>query len=203
MGAVGSTAVEKAFAYASEGSGPLLERDYSAVIEKSRFTPEQVGALLREKFEAFAPPETASFQKAGGQRAPLAVGDALEIRIALMGKCEVRVVHTDDRSLTLRTVKGHPEAGRITFGADSDDGGRLLFHILSRTRASGLVNYLGFLVVGKQMQSRCWIRFIDRLAGECGGRIAGRIRVRTLKVDEGLEDRPGHDGPTFSCAKGK
>src|SRR5207302_662709 len=45
--------------YASEGKGPLLERDYSAVIEGGRCTPEQVGAMLRQRFETFAPRETA------------------------------------------------------------------------------------------------------------------------------------------------
>jgi Domain of unknown function (DUF1990) len=185
--------------WATEGSGPLLERDYSAVIEETACTPEQVGAMLRDRFEAFAPPETALFRRAGGAGDPLEIGDELEIRIALLGRCRVRVVHLDRRSLTLRTLTGHPEAGRITFGADRDEQGRLRFRILSRTRASGVLNYVGYLVLGKQMQSRCWIRFISRVAEECGGRIAGRIRVRTRKVAEEPGDRDGLDAPTFTC----
>jgi hypothetical protein len=185
---------------AVQGAGPLLERDYSAAIAAADCTPEDVGMKLRTDFEEFAPPETAVFRRAGEGRArsPLEVGDELEIRIALRGLCRVRVVHADDRSLTLRTLKGHPEAGRITFGAGRDDRGRLTFRIVSRTRASGLLNYMGYLLLGKQLQSRCWIRFIDRVAASCGGRVAGRIRVRTRRVDECAGDRGEEDSPTFA-----
>jgi len=193
---------------AAAGAGPLLERDYSAAIEGASCTPEQIGAMLRERFEEFAPSETAVFRREGDPKAPLGVGDEMEIRIALRGRCKVRVVHVDARSLTLRTLKGHPEAGRITFGAGRDPEGRPTFRILSRTRASGLLNYLGYLFLGKQLQSRCWIRFIDRVALACGGKVAGRIRVRTRKVVDEAADRaesegePGHDTPTFVCGGG-
>jgi hypothetical protein len=185
--------------WAPEGTGPLLERDYSASIEGTTSTPEQVGAMLRDRFESFAPPETALFRRTGAEGDPLELGDELEIRIALLGQCRVRVVHLDGRSLTLRTLQGHPEAGRITFGADRDERGRLRFRILSRTRASGRLNYVGYLLMGKQLQARCWIRFIGRVAEACGGRIAGRIRVRTRKVDEEPGDRDELEAPTFSC----
>jgi hypothetical protein len=184
--------------WATEGVGPLLERDYSAVIEGTTHTPEQVGALLRDRFETFAPPETALFRRTGGEGDPLDISDEMEIRIALLGGCRVRVVHLDGRSLTLRTLAGHPEAGRITFGADHDERDRLRFRILSRTRANGRLNYVGYLLMGKQMQARCWIRFIDRVAEATGGRVAGRIRVRTRKVAEEPGDRDGLDAPTFS-----
>jgi Domain of unknown function (DUF1990) len=189
------------FVSAAQGTGPLLERDYSAVIEGASCTPEQVAMMIREHFEEFAPPETAVFQRAGDKRTPLEVGDEMEIRVALRGQCKVRVVHFDDRSLTLRTLKGHPEAGRITFGAGRDEQGRLTFRILSRTRASGLLNYLGYLLLGKQLQARCWIRFIDRVAGACGGRIPGRIRVRTRKVGEERADCEILDEPCFNCVE--
>jgi Domain of unknown function (DUF1990) len=184
---------------AVHGCGPLLERDYFAAIEGASCTPEQVGAMIRDRFEEFAPPETAVFRRAGADKVPLEVDDELEIRIALLGHCRVRIVHADARSLTMRTLKGHPEAGRITFGASRDAEGRLTFRILSRTRASGLTNYLGFLLMGKQMQARCWIRFIDRVAEDCGGRIVGRIRVRTRKDAEDPADRGERDTPTFVC----
>ncbi len=187
---------------ATQGVGPLLERDYSGVITGSECTPEQIGAMLCEHFEAFAPAETAVFERGSGGDGKLQIGDELDIRIALQGGCRVRVVHQDERSLTLRTLEGHPEAGRITFGADCDDAGRLTFRIRSRTRASGYLSYLGYLVLGKQMQSRCWIRFIDRMAARCGGEIEGSIRVRTRKVEEEESDRKGHDEPTFRCGVG-
>src|SRR4051812_43529226 len=183
--------------YASEGAGPLVERDYFAAIEDTSCTPERVGAMLRERIEEFAPPETAVFRRDGAGAGPLQIGDELDIRIALRGPCRVRVVCLDDRSLTLRTLQGHPEAGRITFGAGRDEMGRLTFRIRSRARASGLLNYVGYLLMGKQLQARCWIRFIDRVADACGGRVVGRIRVRTRRVEPEPADCGGPDCPTF------
>ncbi len=117
-----------------------------------------------------------------------------------MGKCRVRVVHRDDRSVTLRTLRGHPEAGRITFGARRDEAGRLIFRICSRTRASSLVNYMGFLVMGKQMQGRTWIKFLDTLAATCGGQIPEAIHVEgPVKVEEQPADSQPIEEPTFSC----
>ena len=189
---------------AHQGSGPLLERDYFAVIDGAKRAPDEVGAMLRDHFEEFAPQETAVFRRSGadGKKTPLEIGDEMEIRIALLGLCKVRVVHLTTCSLTLRTLKGHPEAGRITFGAGRDGQGHLTFRILSRTRASGLLNYLGFLIMGKQLQARCWIRFIDRVVTATGGRVSGRIRVRTQKVAEGPADRGEEDTPTFITCEG-
>jgi hypothetical protein len=184
---------------ATEGVGPMLERDYWAEVAGAGLNPESIGESLRARFVEFAPPETARFERIADPGRPLEVGDELDIRIALQGHCRVRVVHHDARSLTLRTLEGHPEAGKITFGADCDDRGRVVFRILSRTRASGWLSYLGYVVLGKQMQSRCWIRFIDRLARECGGQVRGRIYVRTRRVEASPADRLGHDEPTFRC----
>lgn len=200
MSAVGQAAASE-IRYATEGSGPLLRRDYWAEIEGATCTPEDVGAKLRAAFERYAPPETATFHR-GPEEDPdgrLGLGDEMEIRIALLGKCRVRVVHHDKHSLTLRTLKGHPEAGRITFGACRDKGGRLVFRIRSRTRAAGPMMLVGYLMMGKQLQSRCWIRFVDAMAKDCGGRIVDRIHVRTQRVEEEPADGPGEDRPTFGC----
>ena len=196
-------AEDQAIVYASEGTGPLLERDYRVVVEGTGLTPETLVKALRERFEKFAPTETACFRRAGKEPGPLDVGDELDIKIALLGDCRVRVAHVDTLGITLRTLKGHPEAGRITFGALRDEKGRTVFRILSRTRASGLTSYLGYLVLGKQMQSRCWIRFIDRIVADSGGRVAGgRVQVRTRKVTEDATDCTGCDSPTFACGTG-
>ena len=185
---------------ATEGFGPLLEREYVAEVVEARKSAEEVGRMLRERFPEFAPTETAVFE-CSGDSPLLEVGDEMEINITLRGRCRVRIVHHDERSLTLRTLKGHPEAGRITFGADCGDDGRLTLKILSRTRASGIGNFVGYLLLGKQLQSRCWIKFLDRLATATGGRVEGRIRVRTRPVPEVPADRKGVDEPTFSCQR--
>lgn len=199
MGSMSVKSELRNIAYATAGAGPLLERDYFGVIEGSEWTPEHLAAQVREHFVDFAPPETAAFQRPDGEGAPLKVGDEMEIRISGVLPCKVRVVHADGRSLTLRTLDGHPEAGRITFGAAKDEQGRLAFRIRSRARAGGLLHYLGFLLMGRVMQGRCWIRFIGRVAEASGGRLSGPIRVCTNRVEDEPADCGAPDLPTFCC----
>ena len=57
-------------------------------------------------------------------------------------------------------LTGHPEAGRITFGAYRTVDGDVVFHIRSRACSSSLFNYLGFLVGGDPMQTATWTDFV-------------------------------------------
>jgi len=189
----------KEIAYAATGSGPLLQRDYFGVIEGSQWTPEKLAEEVRTHFVDFAPKETAAFECPGREGKALKVDDELKIHISGIFPCKVRVVHCDDRSLTLRTLDGHPEAGRITFGAGRDEQGRLTFRIRSRARAGGLLHYIGFLLLGRTMQGRCWIRFIGRAAEAGGGRLVGPVHVRTERVEEEPADCGKPDMPTFPC----
>ncbi len=184
--------------YASEGTGPLLQRDYWAAFRGVDRSPEQVIEAVRSRFCDFAPPETAAFRLCGEDcDGPLDLGSEMEIHIRPLALCRVRVVHRDERSLTLRTLAGHPEAGRITFGSYRDDAGTLAFRIRSRTRQAGLLHYLGFLLIGKQMQSRCWIKFIGRLAEILGGQVEDTIHVRTRTTRDRPADWGAADEPTF------
>ena len=61
------------------------------------------------------------------------------------------------RSLTLGTLEGHPEAGRITFGAYRNDDGDVVFHIRSRARSSTLFNYVGFKSADVTELARGWV----------------------------------------------
>ncbi|WP_165251487.1 DUF1990 family protein [Paludisphaera soli] len=183
--------------HAAAGSGPLLQRDYVATLESGPCSPEDLARLVRERFVEFGPRETAAFERPGGGEGPLQVGDEMAIRIGGLMPCRVRVAQADDLCLTLRTMCGHPEAGRISFKAGRDDEGRLTFHIRSRARSGGLLHYLGFLVLGRTMQARCWIRFLGRLAEACGGGLAGPVRVATTRVELSPDDCQGPDRSTF------
>ena len=188
--------------YAAAGAGPLLQRDYEGVILGGTCSPEALAKLVRERFVEFGPPETAAFARDGGESKPLAVGDELAIRLAGVMPCRVRVVHLDDLGVTLRTLDGHPEAGRITFLAGRGEEGRVTFRIRSRARSGGLIHYLGFLLLGRTMQARCWVRFIGKVAEASGGRLDGPIRVRTAKVEQEPGDCGGPDHSTFDCGSG-
>lgn len=197
-----SAPADREIQYATGGHGPLLQRDYWAVLDGASCDPEGILRQVSATFERHAPAVTAQFHRADAAEGPLNVGEELAIQIALIGKCRVRVVHHTARSLTLRTLQGHPEAGRITFGAYRDEGGRLVFQIRSRTRAATRLNYLGYWLMGKQLQARCWINFIASVAERCGGTIVGRIHVRTNPIEEEPGDGPGDDSPTLSCHDG-
>lgn len=181
---------------ASEGTGPLLQRDYWAVVRESRLTCPEVASLLRERFVAFPPEALVVFRRPDGREGPLEVGDELEVEIRMEGRTAVRVVHADANSLTLGTVAGHPEAGRITFGAYPNERGDVVFHIRSRARSSTSTRYAGFLAAGEPMQTNTWTDFIDRLAHMVGEGVIGAIRAETQAVEEGAEDG-AMDRPTF------
>ena len=184
---------------ASEGIGPLYQRDYWATILDVDVDPEDVIKRVRTEFPDFAPPETAYFKRCVDGCEPLVVGDELDINISKVADCRVRVSHVDRLSLTLRTLDGHPEAGRITFSAEKDEDGRLVFRIRSRARSHGLLRYLGFLLIGRTMQGRTWIRFIKRLAKALGGRIEGDyVSRKTVPVDDRIADEKDLPAPTYA-----
>ncbi|MFN7134628.1 MAG: hypothetical protein ACK4N5_21290, partial [Myxococcales bacterium] len=102
---------------ASRGVGPLLQRDYWAVIRNCRASPRQIAQLVAHRFCELPPPELVQFRRRGECGGALQVGDELDVSIRMVPRCAVRVIHRDENSLTVATIEGHPEAGRITFGA--------------------------------------------------------------------------------------
>jgi hypothetical protein len=102
----------KGVALSDAGSGPLLERDYWAVIDGCRFRPFEVAELVARRFPEFAPEEIVRFRRADGGDAPLQVGDELEVEIRHVGRYGVRVVHRDACSGWLAAaVPGVPRGG--------------------------------------------------------------------------------------------
>lgn len=173
---------------ASEGVGPLLQRDYWAVIRGSRLRPPELMELVCRRFTDFPPAELAIFRHPRGGEAPLAPGDEMEIELPLAGTVGVRVVHRDRNSITVATLQGHPVAGRITFGAYPNDQGDVILHIRSRTRSGSAVHYLGYLAAGEPMQSTTWTDFIDRVAHTVGEGVVGVIHEETTELEEEEED---------------
>jgi uncharacterized protein DUF1990 len=179
---------------AAAGYGPLLQRDYWAVVAACRLSPSEVMALVTDHFERFAPAEIAAFERDEG--CALELGDELRVRIAGAGLAHVRVVHRDAQSLTLATLAGHPEAGRITFGAYRNERGDVVFHIRSRARSGSALKYLGWRGVGEAMQTNTWIDFVNRVAAAAGDGVVGHITADTQPIDEEPED-VARSSPTF------
>ncbi|MFL5302892.1 MAG: DUF1990 family protein [Anaeromyxobacteraceae bacterium] len=179
---------------AADGYGPLLQRDYWAVVAACRRGPAGVMARVAEHIERVAPAEIAAFHRDAG--CALELGDELHVRIAGAGLAHVRVVHRDAQSLTLATLAGHPEAGRITFGAYRNERGDVVFHIRSRARAGSALKYLGWRGVGEAMQTNTWIDFVNRVAAAAGDGVVGNITADTQPIAEEPED-VARTSPTF------
>lgn len=178
---------------AAHGTGPLLQRDYWAVFERCDKRPSAVMAHVKSRFCEFPPPALVTFSAPDG----VALDAELDIVITPGQDCRVRVLHEDTQSLTLGTIEGHPEAGRITFGAYRNRARAVIFHIRSRARSADTVKLLGFLAIGEAMQTDTWTDFINNAAASLGTPIEGSIRAETSEVDEVPEDGPDQRFPTY------
>src|SRR5690606_11411046 len=98
-------ALLKGLILASEGTGPLLQRDYWAVIENCALTPPELADRLRRDVASFAPEDIVQFERTSEPGAALEPGDEMEVKIRMAGSCRVRVLHKDRNSLTLGTVR--------------------------------------------------------------------------------------------------
>lgn len=182
---------------AEEGAGPLLQRDYWALIQGCRCSPKELMALVATRFAEFAPEELVVFKRACEPGTPLKEGEEVDVHITGAGNCQVRVIHQNAQSFTLATLPGHPEAGRITFGAYRNDKDDVIFHIRSRARSGSQVIYLGFFTGGEAMQTNTWTDFVNAVALTGGEGVIGTIHAETTVMEKAHEDADDVQGPTY------
>jgi hypothetical protein len=181
---------------ASQGVGPLQQRDYWGVIRGCRFGPALLMDYVRRHFAELPPAELADFH-AAADGAPVELGDELEITLPGAGKVGVRVIHLTPHSFTVATLRGHPIAGRITFGAYPNPRGDVIFHIRSRARFATSLQRLGHYLAGEPMQSATWTDFIDRLAHTVGEGVIGTLHDQLSEVSPESEREDHPLSPTF------
>jgi hypothetical protein len=179
----------------ADGHGRLLQRDYWAVIAGCDGGPRHVADLLRTRFWEFPPAELVTFARADGRQVPLQTGDEMVVEIRMAGTFRVRILHQDANSITIGTVKGHPEAGRITFGAYRNPNSDVVFHIRSIAKAGSLIHLASFKVIGEAMQTNTWTDFITSLAAAAGSGVHGDIHADTAECAE--TDADDMMKPTF------
>lgn len=183
----------------SDGVGPLIQRDYWAVLKNCKLTSKKINAILCDRFIEFPPKDLVVFECV--EKPPLKKGDKLTVVIRMKNPVAVYVIHVNDFSITLGTAKGHPEAGRITFGSYQNKHNDTIFHIRSRARNGSLTDYTGFLLVGDPMQVNTWTGYIDSLSATISEGIVDSIHVEEKEVDQNDED-VAMNSPTF-IAQGK
>lgn len=183
---------------ATRGSGPLLQRDYWAVLDGCSLAPAELIEEVKQQFCRLPPASLVGFTAADG----MGRGARLDIVIKPGQQCAVTVIHEDDQSLTLGTLEGHPEAGRITFGSYRNPAGDVIFHIRSRARSTTAIKRIGFLAIGDAMQTNTWTDFIRNVAALAGASIPGVIHADTETVEEVPEDDEPLRAPTFLATGG-
>ncbi len=96
----------------------------------------------------------------------------------------MRVIHRDDTSFRLGTLKGHLEAGEIEFRTAAD-GDLVRFEIESWARAGDRLSDLLYnhLRLAKEIQLNMWSHFCIRAARLAGGRPQGGVTIRTRRVN--------------------
>jgi hypothetical protein len=181
---------------ASRGAGPLLQRDYWAVISNCGTAPKDLMRLVRKEFGRLAPESLVEFTRSANAKELLQEDEVLEVKIRMGPTVRVRVADVCENSFTIVTQDGHPEAGRITFGFYRNDRGDVIFHIRSRARSKSRLHYAGFLVAGDPMQTNTWVDLIDRLSHTVGDGVVGSINAHKCEVREEHDDAIG-EHPTF------
>lgn len=183
---------------ATDGVGPILERDFVVVVRNARLSPEELIRTVRERFPEFSPDSLARFKRPDER--PIGHGDTMQVWMPGAGTAGVRVAHVGERGFTLRTLQGHFESGMITFGADRDEQGRLVFRIRSRSSIASPIRRLMYHLGGIHVQTRIWTTFCRRVAEASGGEMIGDVLSESEIVPEGPEDRGEENDPTFETA---
>jgi uncharacterized protein (UPF0548 family) len=180
------------------GYGPQFRRIYRTQIADAELDPQQLMRAVQENLNRPAPSAFARFQKVSGADGGLRVGDEYVVRMPGPWDGPVRVIAADPDSFVLATLRGHLEAGQISFRAASGPSGRLVFEIESRARSSGPLVHLLYhrLRFAKEVQAHMWISFLEGVVRAACGRMTGGIEMRTERISGAADvDRALRGGP--------
>jgi uncharacterized protein (UPF0548 family) len=166
-----------------DGTGPLVHRLYRTRIVGSATAPEELMAEIVGDLDRIAPSEFATFQKLGGEKGELRVGDKYIVRMPGPWDGPVRVVATSPTSFRLATLPGHLEAGQIEFRVDRDYRS-LGFEIESWARSGSRLSDLLYtrLRISKEVQLHMWSSVLRRAVGMAGGKMEDGITITTRTV---------------------
>jgi len=142
-----------------DGYGPIFSGSYSAEITTDMSAEELFTALITD-INAFTDPPgsiiDAGFSSENGGDPVIELGAVLNIDIPGPVNPQVRVTGVTENSFTFTTLKGHPEAGRITFSTSSAGADRVNFNINSTFQSANRTSRAAYVLFGKRMQTRTW-----------------------------------------------
>jgi hypothetical protein len=168
-----------------EGVGPLFHRRYRVRIRDSAADPDELMARVSSDPDAVAPTEFASFQKVGGEKGRMRVGDEFVVRMAGPWDGPVRVMNVSGESFRLATLEGHLEAGQIVFSASRSNG---LVEFTIESWAQSADRFCDVLYdrlrMAKEIQLHMWTSFLEQVVELSGGRRQGCLEILTRRIDE-------------------
>ncbi len=175
---------------AASGVGPLLHRRYSVDIPRSPATEHVNSVALMRSIKAqiarLSPSALAEFRKTNGEPGEMHVGDEYDITMVGPWNGRVRVVAVARDSFTLITLKGHPESGHISFRVQElrtpSHPLRVSIESWARSRDAGVDLVYAKLGLGKHMQAKVWVTFLQRACALAGLRAPPRVRVTSEEV---------------------
>jgi hypothetical protein len=169
------------------GVGDFYHREYRIAFETAT-APEAIVRAVTQDLNRFTNPAMAVFQKRRGDADRFEVGDRFEILITGPWNGPVEVVDSRPGRFSFVTLKGHLEAGFITFEAVGLDGGRAEFVIRSWATCSDRLVWFSYAVLGmtKYMQTKMWRFFCLRVAQEFGDDCSG-LAIRTYRIPPGAD----------------
>lgn len=167
----------------ADGIGRLYHREYRIAFDTNH-APESIVLAITRDLDRFTHPALARFCRRRDDEADLEVGDRYDIIITGPWNGPVEVVDTRPGRFSFVTLKGHLEAGFITFQVtDTDAAGRVEFAIRSWATCSDLPVWLSYAVLGvsRHMQTKMWRFFCLRVAQEFGSNCSS-LTVRTRRM---------------------
>jgi hypothetical protein len=166
-----------------DGEGPLLHRVYSARIEGSCLSPEELIRRISADPDSVTPRQIARFHKASGKAGVMCVGDEFLVHMPGPWNGPVRTIEVRPDGFRFATMRGHLEAGQIEWRAAWDDG-NLTFAVESWSRQGDRLSALlhDRLRMAKEVQLYMWTTVLERVARLAGGRLVDGVHVHTRRV---------------------
>jgi hypothetical protein len=165
---------------ADEGVGPLYHRRYEIAFVDADLGCEEIIQHLREDPNTATPTEVSRFERVGDDTdRPLDVGDEMVVRLPGPWNGPVRVIEATTTSFRLATLKGHMEAGEISFTASENERGWTVFAIESWARCGDELFDLLYhrLAIARELQLHMWAHFCESVV-----RIAGGIAMTNVEL---------------------
>jgi uncharacterized protein YbjT (DUF2867 family) len=168
----------------ADGVGELLRQRYWADIQGSAMSAEQLMTVLRREFSTLTPDGTLQVGTEPGSNTQLDPGETITLDIPLRGTMQVRVEEMTPDTLTMATLGGHHLAGVIRFQAREHEGSRLRFEIVSYTRASNWVDWLGRTLGGRTIQHATWRSTVESVVERSGGSAPEGVQTEETNLAE-------------------